>query len=82
MFVIKNAGGYSRSEVDGIVDQAKQLGAAGLVWATDSGWPDLIVGLCLAALLLRSAYKVTHSALTLLHGPRAEPVQFHIPPRS
>ena len=32
-FVIKNAGGYSRSEVDGIVDQAKQLGAAGLVWA-------------------------------------------------
>ena len=56
--------------------------AAGLVWATDSGWPDLIVGLCLAALLLRSAYKVTHSALTLLHAPRAEPVQFHIPPRS
>jgi aspartyl-tRNA synthetase len=32
-FVITNAGGYSRSEVDGIVDQAKRLGAAGLVWA-------------------------------------------------
>jgi aspartyl-tRNA synthetase len=32
-FVIKDAGGYSRSEVDGIVDQAKQLGAAGLIWA-------------------------------------------------
>ena len=32
-FVIKNAAGYSRSEVDGIVDQAKQLGAAGLLWA-------------------------------------------------
>jgi aspartyl-tRNA synthetase len=32
-FVITNAGGYSRSEVDGIVDQAKQLGAAGLIWA-------------------------------------------------
>jgi aspartyl-tRNA synthetase len=32
-FVIKNAGGYSRSEVDGIVDQAKQLGATGLIWA-------------------------------------------------
>jgi aspartyl-tRNA synthetase len=32
-FVVKNAGGYSRSEVDGIVDQAKQLGATGLVWA-------------------------------------------------
>jgi len=32
-FVITKAGGYSRSEVDGIVDQAKQLGAAGLLWA-------------------------------------------------
>jgi aspartyl-tRNA synthetase len=32
-FVIRNAGGYSRSEVDGIVEQAKQLGAAGLIWA-------------------------------------------------
>ena len=32
-FVIRQAGAYSRSEVDGIVDQAKQLGAAGLVWA-------------------------------------------------
>jgi aspartyl-tRNA synthetase len=31
-FVVKNAGGYSRSEVDGIVDQAKSLGATGLVW--------------------------------------------------
>ncbi len=28
-----DVGGYSRSEVDGIVDQAKALGAAGLVWA-------------------------------------------------
>jgi aspartyl-tRNA synthetase len=32
-FVVKNAGAYSRSEVDGIVDQAKALGATGLVWA-------------------------------------------------
>jgi aspartyl-tRNA synthetase len=32
-FVVPNAGGYSRSEVDGIVDQAKQMGAAGLIWA-------------------------------------------------
>ena len=30
---MRNAGGYSRSEVDGIVDQAKTLGATGLVWA-------------------------------------------------
>ena len=36
-FVIPNAGTYSRSEVDGIVDQAKALGATGLVWARRSG---------------------------------------------
>jgi aspartyl-tRNA synthetase len=32
-FVVPNAAKYSRSEVDGIVDQAKALGATGLVWA-------------------------------------------------
>jgi aspartyl-tRNA synthetase len=32
-FVVPKAGGYSRSEVDGIVDQAKALGAKGLLWA-------------------------------------------------
>jgi aspartyl-tRNA synthetase len=32
-FVVPHAGSYSRSEVDGIVDQAKTLGATGLVWA-------------------------------------------------
>jgi aspartyl-tRNA synthetase len=31
--VVPKAGGYSRSEVDGIVDQAKALGAKGLIWA-------------------------------------------------
>jgi aspartyl-tRNA synthetase len=31
--VVPGAGGYSRSEVDGIVDQAKSLGAKGLIWA-------------------------------------------------
>jgi aspartyl-tRNA synthetase len=31
--VVPTAGGYSRSEVDGIVDQAKALGATGLIWA-------------------------------------------------
>src|SRR5215207_9720808 len=35
-FVIRNAGGYSRSEVDGIVDEAKKMGAAGLIWARRS----------------------------------------------
>ena len=32
-FVIPRAEGYSRSQVDGIEDQAKALGATGLVWA-------------------------------------------------
>jgi aspartyl-tRNA synthetase len=31
--VVPNAGGYSRSEVDGLVDLAKTLGGSGLVWA-------------------------------------------------
>ena len=32
-FVVSDAAGYSRGEVDGLVDQAKQLGAIGLIWA-------------------------------------------------
>jgi aspartyl-tRNA synthetase len=36
-FVIPNAAKYSRSEVDGIVDQAKGMGATGLIWARRSG---------------------------------------------
>ncbi len=36
-FVIPGAGGYSRRELDGLVDQAKQLGAGGLVYARVRG---------------------------------------------
>jgi aspartyl-tRNA synthetase len=32
-FVVPHAAGYSRSEVDGLVDVAKGMGATGLVWA-------------------------------------------------
>ena len=42
------------------------FGAAALVWATGSGWPDLLVGAALAALLLRSAARVCGSALRAL----------------
>ena len=35
-FVVPNSAGYSRSEVDGLVDEAKELGATGLVWARRS----------------------------------------------
>jgi len=45
--------------------------AAGAVWLTQSGWPDLIVGLALACLFLRSAIGVSASALRELriNGP-------------
>jgi len=36
--------------------------AAGAVWLTDSGWPDIIVATCLVVLLLRSAFRVITSA--------------------
>ena len=37
--------------------------AAGAVWLTQSGWPDLVVGLVLACLFLRSAIGVSVDAL-------------------
>lgn len=37
--------------------------AAGAVWLTQSGWPDLLVGFALACLFLRSAVSVSASAL-------------------
>ncbi|KPJ91567.1 MAG: cation transporter [Gammaproteobacteria bacterium SG8_15] len=35
---------------------------AGLVWLTNSGWPDILVATCLVVLLLRSASRVIISA--------------------
>jgi Co/Zn/Cd efflux system component len=37
--------------------------AAGAVWLSQSGWPDLLVGLALAGLFLRSAISVSANAL-------------------
>lgn len=56
-----------------IASNAAVFVAAGLVWATDSGWPDLAVGLGLAALLLWSAAKVCASALRELRPHRSSP---------
>lgn len=36
--------------------------AAGAVWITGSGWPDILVALGLVSLLLRSAYRVISAA--------------------
>lgn len=40
--------------------------AAGLVWLTESGWPDLIVAMALVTLLLRSSVRVLSAALSEL----------------
>jgi len=42
--------------------------AAGAVWLTESGWPDILVASGLALLLLRSASRVIRSALTELRA--------------
>jgi Co/Zn/Cd efflux system component len=42
--------------------------AAGAVWLTGSAWPDILVALGLAWLLIRSAIRVIKSALMELHA--------------
>jgi Co/Zn/Cd efflux system component len=49
--------------------------AAGAVWITGSGWPDLAIGALLAVLFLRSALRVLRSALGELHRPRASGIR-------
>jgi Co/Zn/Cd efflux system component len=44
------------------------LVAAGAVWATGSGWPDLVVAMGLAVLFLRSASRVLLAARAQLHA--------------
>jgi cation diffusion facilitator family transporter len=46
-----------------IVSNIAVFAAAGLVWATGTGWPDLLVGAALAVLLLRSSGRVWTSAV-------------------
>jgi len=46
--------------------------AAGAVWLMQSGWPDLIIGLALAILFLRSAIRVTAGALRELRRSSAD----------
>lgn len=45
-----------------ILSNLAVLAAAAAVWLTQSGWPDLVVGLLLSLFLLRSAMRVMRSA--------------------
>ena len=49
-----------------IIANVSVLVAAVGVWVTHTGWPDILVGLALATLFLRSASLVLHEALTEL----------------
>ena len=42
--------------------------AAGLVMWLESGWPDIIIGLMIALVVIRSALRITLEARTELHG--------------
>lgn len=61
-----------------IASNISVLVAASGVWLTRSGWPDLLVGLLLALLFLRSAARVLRSAVAELKRPVSAPapVQF------
>ncbi|MDO8350647.1 MAG: cation transporter [Gallionella sp.] len=54
-----------------IIANISVLFAAAGVWLTHSGWPDILVGLALAALFLHSAWLVLRTATTALrtHQP-------------
>ena len=58
--------------------------AAGGVWLTSSGWPDLLVGLALALLFIRSAVRVLGNAIAELKRPVSGAVEIQVPaiPRS
>ena len=54
-----------------IVSNVAVFAAAGGVWLTRSAWPDLLVGLLLAILFLRSAAGVLRGAIAELRRPAA-----------
>ena len=51
--------------------------AAGGVWLSGSGWPDLLTGLVLALLFVWSAFRVLRNAMVeLKHSGKVSKVQF------
>lgn len=53
-----------------IIANISVLFAAVGVWLTHSGWPDILIGLALAALFLRSALHVLHESIKELRAVR------------
>lgn len=53
-----------------VIANVSVLFAAAGVWYTHSGWPDILVGLALAVLFLRSALFVLRGAITALRAQR------------
>lgn len=47
------------------------VGAAGLVWMTGTGWPDVIVALLMSGLFLRSAYQILTQSIGELRQARS-----------
>ncbi len=52
-----------------IASNLSVLLAAGAVWYTGSGWPDILIALALVVLLVRSAIRVISSALAEIRTP-------------
>lgn len=57
-----------------IIANISVLLAALAVWLADSGWPDVLVGLVLAAVFLRSAFLVIRTALRERRSHQAIPL--------
>ena len=61
-----------------IIANISVLFAAAGVWLTHSGWPDILVGLALAALFLRSALLVLREATVKLTGRSRKKRGMHV----
>ena len=46
--------------------------AAGAVWLSGSGWPDIVIGALLALLFLRSAIRVFRASFGAVHAPNLD----------
>lgn len=65
---------FECSRNDVIANVGVLLAAAG-VWLTGAAWPDLLVGVLVAAVFLRSAWSIVRAAWPQFRG--SEPVQSH-----